>query len=230
MGTISERYDRIRQNMADACARAKRDPEEITLVAVTKFVPPERIAPALALGIRHVGENRAQEFRDKLLFFNEHGCVCHFIGQLQSNKIKYIIGQAALIQSVDRPALAEEIDAQAQRRGVDRQDILIEVNIGEETQKGGVAPGELRELLENLQALERVRVMGLMCVPPALEAERARPYFARMREIFEACSGMGGNVEMRHLSMGMSADYTAAIEEGATMIRVGSALFGQRQY
>lgn len=225
---IQENYARVRENIAAACAAAHRSETEITLVAVTKFVPVERIAPALELGIGHVGENRAQEFRDKLEFFGKYGVTRHFIGQLQTNKIKYVVGQAHLIQSVDRLELAAEISRQAERRKI-TQDILVEVNIGAEAQKGGADVAQLRPFLEQVAALPRLRVQGLMCIPPALDAEAARPYFARMCALFEECRSIPG-VWMQHLSMGMSGDYSAAIQEGATMVRLGSALFGPRQY
>lgn len=224
---ITERYSAIKENIAKASARSHRNESEITLVAVTKFVPVERIAPALELGIRHTGENRAREFQDKLEFFREFGCFKHFIGQLQTNKVKYIIGQADLIQSVDRMELLLELQRQAQRHGI-TQDILIEVNIGAEIQKGGVEPDALPGLLEQVQELRNICVQGLMCIPPALNAEEGRRYFAAMRELFECCKSLPG-VDMQHLSMGMSGDYPVAIEEGATMVRIGSALFGPRQ-
>lgn len=225
---IQENYARIQENIEAACAAVHRSVEEITLVAVTKFVPVERIAPVLELGITHVGENRAQEFRDKLEFFANYGVKRHFIGQLQTNKVKYVIEQAHLIQSVDRPELAAEISRQAVRRGI-TQNILIEVNIGAEAQKAGADAARMQPFLEEVAALPGLRVQGLMCVPPAVGAEETRPYFARMRTLFEACKSIPG-VEMQHLSMGMSSDYSIAILEGATMVRVGSALFGPRQY
>lgn len=226
MENIADNYKRIQDTIAHACAMAHRDTSEITLLAVTKFVPVERIALAVELGIRDVGENRAQDFCDKLDFFEKNGFRPHFIGQLQTNKVKYIIGKAVLIQSVDRLELAREIARQAQHQDV-VQDILVEVNIGGEAQKGGIGEHALPALLQELHGMPQIRVQGLMCVPPALNGEQARPYFARMRELFEACKEDGG---MRHLSMGMSGDYAAAIAEGATMVRVGSALFGARQY
>lgn len=227
MENIAENYQRIQDTIARACAIAKREQNEITLLAVTKFVLVERIAQALALGIRHVGENKAQDFRDKLDFFINNQCTPHFIGQLQTNKIKYIIGQASLIQSVDRLELAQEINRQAQRLQI-VQDILVEVNIGGEAQKGGIDERGLCAFLQDLQELPHLRVQGLMCVPPALSQQETRRYFARMRGLFESCAGMEG-ITMRHLSMGMSGDYAVAIEEGATMVRIGSALFGARQ-
>jgi pyridoxal phosphate enzyme (YggS family) len=223
---IAENYERIQDGIADACAASGRRTEDITLIAVTKFVPIERIAPALELGVRHVGENRAQELVQKLDFFKSRLCDIHFIGQLQTNKVKYIIGQVGLVQSVDRIQLVQELERQAAHLDV-VQDILVQVNIGHEVQKGGIDEGNLVSFLESMQDMPHIRVKGLMCVPPALDEEEAKPYFARMRTLFEQCKSIPG-VAMQHLSMGMSGDYKVAIREGATMVRVGSALFGAR--
>ncbi len=223
---IAENYERIQDGIADACAASGRRTEDITLIAVTKFVPIERIAPALELGVRHVGENRAQELVQKLDFFKSRLCDIHFIGQLQTNKVKYIIGQVGLVQSVDRIQLVQELERQAAHLDV-VQDILVQVNIGHEVQKGGIDEGNLVSFLGSMQDMPHIRVKGLMCVPPALDEEEAKPYFARMRTLFEQCKSIPG-VAMQHLSMGMSGDYKVAIREGATMVRVGSALFGAR--
>ena len=224
--SIQENYAHIVERIASACASCNRKPEEITLLAVTKFVPVERIAQALQLGVTHVGENRAQELTEKLDFFKVHQCDIHFIGQLQTNKVKYIIGRVDLVQSVDRIQLAQELERQAARLDL-IQDILVQVNIGEEPQKGGIGEENLAAFLESMVDMPHLRVKGLMCVPPALEAEQARPYFTRMRGLWEAAKRIPG-VTMQHLSMGMSGDYEVAIQEGATVIRVGSALFGGR--
>ncbi len=227
---IRENYLAIRENMEKAAAAAGRSAGSVKLVAVTKFVEEARIAQALDCGIASVGENRVQELMGKLDFFHTRGVEVNLIGQLQTNKVKYIIGKVDMIQSVDRPALAQEIDRLAVRQGL-VQDVLIEVNIGGEAQKGGIAPEELPAFLEMVSAMNGIRVKGLMCIPPAVGEEGARPYFARMRELFETLGSKSiPNVSMEQLSMGMSGDYRAAIAEGATMIRVGTALFGARQY
>ena len=223
---IRESYELIQEHIASACASCSRKTQEITFVAVTKFVPAERIAEALDLGVTHVGENRAQELTQKLEFFQNRKCDIHFIGQLQTNKVKYIIGRVDLVQSVDRIQLAQELERLAVQRNI-VQNILVQVNIGAEPQKGGIDEHNLSEFLHSMSDRPSLRVMGLMCVPPAVEAEQARPYFARMRRLWEASKHIPG-VTMQHLSMGMSGDYTAAIQEGATMIRLGSALFGER--
>ncbi len=225
--SIRDNYLTVMENIAAACAQCGRGEGEVKLITVTKFVDTGRIAEAVAAGARHVGENRAQEFRDKLDFFKENGLDAHLIGQLQTNKVKYVIGNASLIQSVDRLELAKEISRLAVKAGI-TQNVLAEVNIGGEAQKGGIAPCELKDLLSVISELPGIRVKGLMCVPPAV-GEEARRYFASMRRLFEdiASAGIPG-VDMRELSMGMSGDYKSAIKEGATMVRVGTAIFGAR--
>ena len=160
--------------------------------------------------------------------FEEFGADVHFIGQLQTNKVKYIIGRVKTIQSVDRIELANEISRLAQKKNI-VQDVLIEVNIGSEPQKGGAEPDKLNEFLSSISRLPGIRVDGLMCIPPAVDRENVRRYFAMMRELFEKAKGYDmPNVFMNTLSMGMSGDYRAAVAEGATMVRVGRALFGER--
>lgn len=218
----------VRERIAEAEYKAGRPQGCVRLVGVTKFVEKERIAPALLAGITETGENRAQEFVDKNDFFDEYGVKKHFIGTLQSNKVKYLVGKADLIQSVDRPQLLTLINRLAQKAGIE-QDILIEVNIGHEEQKAGIIPETLPELFKIIPTFPNIRLKGLMCVPPQGTAEETRPYFARMRDIFMKMKETElPNVSMEILSMGMSGDYTAAIEEGSTMVRVGSAIFGAR--
>lgn len=226
--SIRENYLEICQNIADAAKQAGRRAEDITLVAVSKFVDEERIRLAHEAGANVFGESRAQELGEKMPMFEEFGADVHFIGQLQTNKVKYVIGNASLIQSVDRLELAKEISRLAVKAGI-TQNVLAEVNIGGEAQKGGIAPDELKDLLSIISELPGIRVKGLMCVPPAVGEEEARRYFASMRRLFEdiASAGIPG-VDMRELSMGMSGDYKSAIKEGATMVRVGTAIFGAR--
>lgn len=226
---IRENYFRILDGMADACAKANRRVEDVELIAVTKYVPVERIDEAVKLGIKSVGENRVQEFREKFEYFSACNLNVHLIGQLQTNKVKYVIGKVKLIQSVDREELAAEVSRLAVRDGV-VQDVLVEVNIGDEPQKGGVPVSELPHFLQLMSGMPNVNAKGLMCIPPAAGADEARPYFAKMRRLFDDLARTNlPNVEMRVLSMGMSGDYTAAIQEGATMVRVGTALFGARK-
>ena len=167
--------------------------------------------------------------------FEEFGADVHFIGQLQTNKVKYIIGRVKTIQSVDRIELANEISRLAQKKNI-VQDVLIEVNIGSEPQKGGAEPDKLNEFLSSISRLPGIRVDGLMCIPPAVDGENVRRYFAMMRELFEKAKGYdmpndeanAAGLGLDTLSMGMSGDYRAAVAEGATMVRVGRALFGER--
>ena len=225
--SIAENIALVREEMEQACRQAGRDPRDVKLIAVTKYVEEARIAEAFACGLKTVGENHAQEVRDKLTFYKQYGAELHFIGQLQSNKVKYIIGNARLIQSVDREKLLLDVDAHAKKLDL-IQGILLQVNIGDEEQKGGAAMAEVPRLLELACGLKNVRVEGLMCVPPAVEAEAARPYFARLYELREALRARFPEQPLRELSMGMSHDYPQAILEGATMVRVGTAIFGKR--
>lgn len=226
--SIRDNYLDIMENIASACAAAGRSVEDVKLIAVSKFMPVEKIDEAVQAGVKSVGENRAQELRDKLPFFTEKCLDVHLIGQLQTNKVKYVTGNVSLIQSVDRMELAKEISRLAQQRNV-VQNILIEVNVGDESQKGGVPQTELLPLLEVISAMPNIGVKGLMCIPPAVGEDEVRRYFASMKRLFDDLSHAGlPNVEMQQLSMGMSGDYKSAIMEGATMVRVGRALFGDR--
>ena len=225
---VADNYRIVCERVAEAAYKAGRRAEDIRIVAVTKFVEPERIIKAFEAGCREVGENRAQELTDKYGLFRENRQTVHFIGQLQLNKVKYLVGRADLIQSADRPEAFAEISRVANNRGV-RQDVLVEVNIGEEPQKAGVAPNDLPELLKRISDLPSICVKGLMCIPPAAGGQGAAFYFARMKELFESVKDMdltGYVPEL--LSMGMSGDYTSAVAEGSNMVRVGSAIFGAR--
>jgi PLP dependent protein len=203
----------VRESVLRACARASRDPASVTLIAVSKTKPIDSIKEAAAEGQRDFGENYAQEFRDK--FELEPSLVWHFIGSLQSNKVKYVVNKAALIHTCDRLSLAQEIS----KRASFEQRVLLEVNIGREPQKAGVLPEDASSLLDIVKSLPRIRCDGLMCIPPA--SGDPRPHFRALRELSQ-------KLQLRELSMGMSADFEVAIEEGATMVRVGSAIFGAR--
>lgn len=228
MSGVAENFRRVRETLAEAALASGRKPSDVRLVCVTKFVDERRIAEAIGAGSLEVGENRAQELVDKFDFFKENGQTVHFIGQLQLNKVKYLIGRADLIQSADRPEAFSEIERLAGKHGI-KQETLMEINIGDEPQKGGVAPSEAPELLKRISDMPHVFVRGLMCIPPAAGGEDARYYFRRMRELFEDIKTMDiPNVSMDILSMGMSGDFASAIAEGANMVRVGSAIFGQR--
>ena len=225
--SIRENIEIIRENIQKSCQRSGRNPADVLLLAVTKYVDTGRIREALDAGITDVGENHAQEVREKLSFFKQNVCNLHFIGHLQTNKIKYVCGEAGLIQSVDSLNLAEQIEKRA--AALDTvQDILIQVNIGEEIQKSGISEPDTQELIDRIAPLTHIRFRGLMCVPPAMEPEQVRPYFAEMKRLFDRVKEAYPELPVTELSMGMSHDYAVAVEEGATIIRVGSAIFGAR--
>jgi pyridoxal phosphate enzyme (YggS family) len=201
--------EQVNEKMARACERAGRDAESVKLIAVSKLQPVEKLREAMAAGHRIFGENYAQELRDKSAELP--GAEWHFIGALQSNKVKMLAGKVALIHTCDRVSLARELAKKGPQR------VLIEVNIGREPQKAGALPDDAPALLEQIRGL--VQVDGLMCIPPA-EGD-PRPHFRALREL-------GEKLKLRELSMGMSADYEVAIDEGATIVRVGTAIFGAR--
>lgn len=225
--SIAENLEEVHEEMARACMRAGRKTDEVTLVAVSKYMGIDKISQAVEAGQRVFGENHAQELTEKKTFFEQRGCLVHFIGHLQTNKIKYVCGFADMIESIDRTSLAGLLQTKAEARDV-IQDILIQVNIGEEEQKSGITDVDLDCFAESFRAYPNLRVRGLMCVPPAVEAEQARRYFKQMRALFETMRGKGTFETFDTLSMGMSHDFTVAIEEGATEVRVGTRIFGER--
>lgn len=227
--SIYDNYCAVRDSIAEAAIAAGRDPNEVRLIGVTKFHPIEDIEPAVNAGLKSVGENRVQELLDKLDYFNSAGLDVNLIGQLQRNKVKYVIGKVGLIQSMDRLELAKEVDKRARAASL-VQDVLVEVNIGCEEQKGGILPDLLPDFLGVLSEMPGICVKGLMCIPPAVGEQEARVYFAKMRELFHSIKAQKlPNIELEQLSMGMSGDYRSAILEGATMVRVGTAIFGARR-
>jgi PLP dependent protein len=228
MGTVAENLSAVKERIAKAAARVGRDPEGVTLVAVTKTMPVERIREAIDAGQRVFGENRVQEAQAKIQALGRD-VQWHLIGHLQRNKVKVVCDLFDLIESVDSLPLAQEINSRAARHGI-VMPILIQVNIGDETTKSGVDVAEALGLVQQVAALSHVAIRGLMCVPPAVEvAEHARPYFVQLRTLAEQIARQRlPNVAMSELSMGMSHDFEVAIEEGATMVRVGSAIFGPR--
>ncbi len=231
MINIIENYNSILENIEIAAHSVGKKGSDIKLVAVTKFVDNARIEEVLKQGVKYVGESRVQELNGKLDLFKKYKNNINFIGQLQKNKVKYIVGEVECIQSVDRVELAQEINRIAKKKNV-VQKVFIEINIGNELQKGGVPPSMVDELLEGLEKLDSIYVNGLMCIPPVCENEtEVRKYFAQMKAIYDRYSKIKlNNVNIEELSMGMSEDYCAAILEGSTMVRVGSALFGPRDY
>jgi len=203
---------------------AARQGRDVTLIAVSKFVEPERMQIAYDAGVRDFGENYPQHLSEKWEKFPDANW--HMIGQMQINKVKYLIGRVKLIQSVDRLALAKEIEKRAASREI-VQPVLVQVNIGLEPQKGGAVPDELEAFLASMAEFSHIRVRGLMAIPPA--GEDPVPYFSQMRELYEKFRCADSRMPLDILSMGMSHDYEQAIAQGATMVRVGSAIFGPRQ-
>ena len=229
LGTIADRVRTVLDEMQRAAARAGRPPESVRLIAASKTVSVERLRQAVDAGIRHLGENRLQEALPKIDTLGREGVVWHFIGTLQRRKVKSVVGRFETIHSVDSLALAEEIDRQAKTAGL-RQRILLEVNLAGEASKGGFEPTTLGAALESLNGLEHLDIRGLMAIPPPTPtAEDARPYFRQLRTLAQTLTARGHrNINMQELSMGMSHDYPVAIEEGATYVRVGTAIFGAR--
>ena len=208
---------RVQEAVARACARAGRSPDDVLLIAVSKTMDVERVRLAIAAGVAALGENRVQEAKEKIEALGRP-VPWHLIGSLQSNKARDAARLFDWIHSVDRLELAQELSRRAERV----LNILLQVNLGDEPQKGGVAPAELKRLHEVVAALPNLKVRGLMAIPPATEQpEQARPFFRQLRELRE-------QLGLEHCSMGMSADFEVAIEEGATMVRVGTAIFGPR--
>lgn len=228
--------DEIATNLRAIQARidaaiARRGPgPNVRLIGVSKRQPLSKIEAAHAAGLHDFGENYAQELRDKLAAWPpERAASWHYIGAIQSNKLKYLVGKVALIHTVDRVELIDAIERRAAAAGV-TQDILLEVNLGGEAQKAGVAPEAVPALLDACATMQHVRCVGLMIIPPVDDPEATRGYFRRLRELRDELAGgpARANVELRELSMGMSADFEQAIEEGATLVRVGTAIFGAR--
>jgi pyridoxal phosphate enzyme (YggS family) len=209
---LAEVLDRI----DGACERSGRRAGSVRLVAVSKTQPVEAVREAFAAGQRVFGENYAQELRDKADALPQ--AEWHFIGALQSNKARLVVGRAALVHTCDRFSLAQELSKRATAAGL-TQRVLLEVNVGREPQKGGALPEHVPALLEKVRALPALRCEGLMCMPPA--GQDPRPHFRALRSL-------AGQLGLSELSMGMSADYEVAIEEGATIVRVGTAIFGER--
>ena len=223
---IKETQEKIRQ----ACIRSGRTEEEVTLIAVSKTKPISMIEEAYAAGMRQFGENKPQEMRDKAKLFSSP-VNWHMIGSLQTNKIKYVVGTACMIHSVDSLSLAYAINKEAIKKEL-IMDILLEVNVAAEESKHGFSPEEILSVVQELATLSNIRLRGLMTVAPYTEnAEENRIYFRKMKEILVDINAKNiDNVFMDCLSMGMSSDYEVAIEEGATMVRIGTGIFGERDY
>ncbi len=230
-GEIASNVKAVKDKIAQAALSVGRAPEEIVLVAATKMNDTERVKQAVAAGIDVAGENRVQELLEKYEKGAYEGVPLHFIGTLQSNKVKYLVGKVSLIQSVDSIKLAKEISKVAAKLGV-CQDILIEVNIGEEESKSGIPAAELDVFVEQIAQIDNIRVRGLMTIPPILTSgAKNEQYFRKMNQLFvDIKAKKYDNINMDFLSMGMSSDFEDAIKCGANMVRVGTGIFGARHY
>lgn len=228
MAQIHDNVARVRERIAQACLRAGRRPEDVKLVAVSKTVEPERIRQAYEAGLRDFGENRIQEAEAKRMTLSDLTVTWHLVGHLQSNKAKLARQLFHWIHSVDSLRLAEKLDRAAVCEG-ERLPILLEVNLGGEATKSGAREEEVVALAGQVAQFKTLEICGLMTVPPFLEnPEEVRPFFRRLRQLAERISAALPDISMRELSMGMSHDYEVAIEEGATIVRVGTAIFGAR--
>ena len=229
--SITENVAKIRAEIAQAARAAGREPGEITLVAASKMNDAQRVREAIAAGVDACGENRVQEMLEKQAQNAYEGAPLHFIGHLQKNKVKQVVGLASLIHGVDSLALLEVIDRCAAAREL-TQDVLLEVNIGAEASKSGFAPEEIPDALAKAADFSHIRVRGLMAIPPAGRPEEEnRLFFTKMNKLFVDNSRKKyDNVSMDFLSMGMSADFASAIACGSNMVRVGSGIFGPRPY
>lgn len=214
----------VKKNIEKVCLETGRNPRDIIIVAAVKGVEPERLNMLKSYGINICGENTAQQLVEK---YPHVGSEWHFIGRLQTNKVKYIIDKVKLIHSLDRDSLAKEIERQCQRNNIPRMDVLIEVNMGEEESKGGVAPeGAEKFYLSVKENYPRLNVLGLMSVMPIGAGEE---YYLQIKNLYDKINVTGGG-SFKYLSVGMTDDYMTAIKYGANMIRLGTALFGQRRY
>ncbi len=228
--TIQERIRQVQEEIATAARGAGRDPSEITLCAATKVQDDETIRQAILGGISVCGENRVQELVSHLETDSYHGAEVHFIGHLQTNKVRQVVGKVALIHSVDSLRLAEAIHREAEKQDI-IQDILIQVNIGDEESKGGVAPQDTLPLCQQVTALPHLRLRGLMSIPPITTAAGGNlQFFAEMHQLYIDIQRemVDNQSSINCLSMGMSGDFQDAIAQGATLVRLGTSLFGPR--
>lgn len=228
--SIQTNIQEVRQRIAAACGECGRDPKEITLVGASKMNDAAACREAIAAGIDVLGENRVQEMTEKLSQNAYDGAPLHFIGHLQRNKVKQVVGKVALIQSIGSPELLAEVDKQAEKLGI-VQDILLEVNIGGEAAKSGFAPQEVENAAAQAKEMDHVRVRGLMTIPPAdATREENVVYFQKVQALYVDINRKMYDNKLEYLSMGMSGDFADAIRAGANMVRVGTAIFGARDY
>lgn len=228
---IAETIQRIKEKIAEAALRSGRKFEDIILLAATKTVPAHVINQTIKCGIKYIGENRVQEYLKKRDELELDNCRVHFIGHLQTNKVRQIVGKVDMIQSVDSVKLAHEIGKQSRKIGI-TTDILVEVNIGKESSKYGFYPDQLEQALYEISQIDGIKVKGLMTIPPICDKkEQSREFFFNMSKLFiDIKSKKLDNISMEILSMGMSGDYQEAILEGSNLVRLGSVIFGERKY
>ena len=229
-GNLALNLERVRATVAEAARRSGRSPSDITLVAVSKTVPVELVKIAYNLGVTHFGENRVQDALPKIAAFHPMGVYWHMIGHLQSNKAGKVVTSFDSVQSVDSLHLAETLNQHAAEMGK-RLPILLQVNVSGEASKEGISPTEVPALAHQIVALPALEVQGLMTIAPLVEdPEEVRPVFRILRELRDQLQNEVSEGAWQHLSMGMTDDYRIAIEEGATIIRIGRAIFGERVY
>lgn len=224
---LKERWEGVCNEVAEVCEKCGRKPEDVKIIAVSKTVGADVVGEGIELGMTDFGENREKPFNEKLALYPQANW--HFIGTLQSNKAKQVVGKACLIHSLDRPSLLHAIQKEAAKLGV-VQDVLVEVSISGEESKGGIAPADLPAFLEELSSCANIRCRGLMTMAPRGDVETARETFAGLRILAaKMAEEFGGrdNISMNELSMGMSEDWPVAIEEGATMVRIGRKIFSE---
>ena len=229
--SITENVEKVLAEVADAARAAGRDPAEIKLCAATKMNDAQAVREAIRAGVRVCGENRVQELVAKLADNAYEGAQIHFIGHLQTNKVKHVVGKVDLIQSVDSEHLLTAISREAQKQGI-RQDILLEVNIGEEAAKSGFTAEQILPLVDKIDSFPNIRLRGLMAIPPISRNPGDNlKFFLKMRQIYvDIRAKKNDNVPVDCLSMGMSGDFADAIAAGSTMVRIGTAIFGARDY
>ncbi len=225
-----DNYKRIKENVNEAAVKAGRSTDDVRLMCVTKTIEAEYINPVLDLGADLIGENRVQEYLGKRDALHLSGVERHLIGHLQTNKVKQIVGEVDMIESVDSVKLAKEISKQSVNKGV-TTNVLVEVNVGKEDSKSGVFMESLEELLGEIAQMPAIKIKGLMTIPPICDENEVRKYFSAMHQSFVDIKAKKiDNIDMEILSMGMSGDYEAAVLEGSNIVRVGSAIFGARKY
>lgn len=229
--SVEENYKRVLENVKESAVKAGRSESDVRLMCVTKTVEPAYINKAIELGADLIGENRVQEYLGKRDELNLSGVERHLIGHLQTNKVKQIVGEVDMIESVSSVKLAKEISKVSLQKGI-VTNCLVEVNVGKEESKSGIYLEELEETLCEIAQLPAIKIKGLMTIPPICETpDEARRYFAMLRQSFiDIKDKKTDNIDMEILSMGMSGDYEAAVAEGSNIVRVGSAIFGARQY